>query len=81
VTFLGGSTGFDPRESSSGYIIWVNQKGILVDPPAFSSDSLTDIGIPPTMIDKIILTHCHADNDSGIFQKMLSGHTVEVSPE
>lgn len=79
VTFLGASNGFDPVDSTSGFIIWINQRGILVDPPAFSTDSLTDIGVPPNMLDKVILTHCHADHDSGIFQKLLCGHTVEVS--
>lgn len=78
VTFLGSSNGFDPTDSTSGFIVWINQKGILVDPPAFSTDALMTIGIPPSMIDKIILTHVHADHDSGIFQKILSSTATEI---
>lgn len=78
ITFLGSSNGFDPVDSTSGFIVWINQKGILVDPPAFSTDALHRIGIPPSMIDKIILTHVHADHDSGIFQKILSSTATEI---
>jgi ribonuclease BN (tRNA processing enzyme) len=49
-----------------------------VDPPAFSTDALMRIGIPPSMIDKIILTHVHADHDSGVFQKILSATATEI---
>ena len=31
-------------------------------------------GVTGTLIDKIIVTHCHADHDAGAFQKILSGH-------
>jgi ribonuclease BN (tRNA processing enzyme) len=78
ITFLGSSNGFDPVDSTSGFIVWINQKGILVDPPTFSTDALLKIGIPPSMIDKIILTHVHADHDSGIFQKILSSTATEI---
>lgn len=30
------------------------------------------------MIDKVILTHCHADHDSGILQKVLTATAVEI---
>ena len=78
VTVLGASHGFDCHGSTSGYIIWVNQRGIMVDPPPFSGTSLRDFGIPPNIIDKIIITHCHADHDAGSFQKILMAHQVEI---
>jgi hypothetical protein len=31
------SHGFDPKGSTSGYIFWVNGRGIMVDPPPFAS--------------------------------------------
>jgi hypothetical protein len=37
VTVLGASHGFDASGSTSGYIVWVNQRGIMIDPPPFSS--------------------------------------------
>lgn len=37
ITVLGASHGFDASGSTSGYIIWVNQRGIMIDPPPFSS--------------------------------------------
>lgn len=37
ITVLGASHGFDAAGSTSGYIIWVNQRGIMIDPPPFSS--------------------------------------------
>lgn len=36
VTVLGSSHGFDTVGSTSGYILWINQRGIMVDPPPFS---------------------------------------------
>jgi glyoxylase-like metal-dependent hydrolase (beta-lactamase superfamily II) len=50
----------------------------MVDPPPFSGTSLREFGIPPNIIDKIIITHCHADHDAGSFQKILMAHQVEV---
>jgi len=37
VTILGSSHGFDCKGSTSGYILWINQRGVMVDPPPFSS--------------------------------------------
>ena len=37
VTILGSSHGFDCKGSTSGYIVWINQRGVMVDPPPFSS--------------------------------------------
>ena len=48
-----------------------------MDPPPFSQSALNTYGVTPGLIDKIILTHCHADHDAGVFQKILSGNTIE----
>jgi CRP-like cAMP-binding protein/glyoxylase-like metal-dependent hydrolase (beta-lactamase superfamily II) len=78
ITTLGNSHGFDITGSTSGFIIWVGGKGIMVDPPPFSSAILKSEGIHPSLIEKIILSHCHADHDSGAFHKILESQPVEL---
>ena len=77
ITMLGNSHGFDCCGSTSGLIIWINQKGIMVDPPPYSSKALREQGISPNLIEKIIITHCHADHDSGAFHKIIEASSVE----
>ena len=71
VTCLGPSHGFDPSENTSGFIIWLNHQGIMVDPPVNSTEWLEDSNVNPKLIDSIIVTHCHSDHDAGTFQKIL----------
>jgi CRP-like cAMP-binding protein/phosphoribosyl 1,2-cyclic phosphodiesterase len=71
VTVLGSSHGFDPAGKTTGLLLWLNRRGILVDPPVDASPQLRAQGVAPKLIDGIILTHCHADHDSGTFQKIL----------
>ena len=78
LTILGNSHGFDPDGTTTGFVVWVNGKGVMVDPPPHSSKFLIDHGIQPKTITAIILTHCHADHDAGTFQKMITEHKVEL---
>ena len=78
VTVLGNSHGFDKSGSVSGYVLWINGRGVMIDPPPYSSATLEREGIRPRMIVAIILTHCHADHDAGAFQKVLTGSPVVV---
>lgn len=78
ITCLGPSHGFDPTENTSGYIIWLNHTGIMVDPPVDSTEWLNDSNVNPKFIDSIILTHCHADHDAGTFQKILEEGRITV---
>ena len=78
LTTLGNSHGFDKNGSVSGYVLWVNGRGIMIDPPPYSSATLEQAGIRPRTIVAIILTHCHADHDAGAFQKVLTGSPVVV---
>jgi len=71
VTVLGSSHGFDATGSTSGFVLWINKRGIMVDPPPNATTILQACGIVPNMIDCVILTHCHADHDAGTFQKIL----------
>jgi CRP-like cAMP-binding protein len=78
VTCLGPSHGFDPRDNTSGFIIWLNHNGIMVDPPVNSTEWLLQSNVNPKFIDSIILTHCHADHDAGTFQKILEEGRVTI---
>lgn len=78
MTCLGPSNGFDPEENTSGFILWVNHNGIMIDPPVNSTEWLLDSNVSPKFIDSIILTHCHADHDAGTFQKILEEGRVSI---
>ncbi|MBN2158457.1 MAG: cAMP/cGMP-dependent 3',5'-cyclic-AMP/GMP phosphodiesterase [Spirochaetes bacterium] len=78
VTCLGPSHGFDPQENTSGFIVWLNHNGIMVDPPVNSTEWLVDSNVNPKLTDSIILTHCHADHDAGTFQKILQEQRVTI---
>jgi glyoxylase-like metal-dependent hydrolase (beta-lactamase superfamily II) len=78
VTVLGNSHGFDKNGNTSGYVLWVNGRGIMIDPPPYSSSALEMEGIRPQTIIAIIITHCHADHDAGAFQKIVTGARVAI---
>jgi len=78
VTCLGPSHGFDPTDNTSGFIIWLNGNGIMVDPPVNSTEWLERSNVNPKFIDSIILTHAHADHDAGTFQKILEESRVTI---
>ena len=71
VTVLGSSHGFDPSGRTSGYVLWLNKRGYMIDPPPQSTAILLANNIPPSLITGVIVTHCHADHDAGTFQKIL----------
>ncbi len=78
VTCLGPSHGFDPKDNTSGFIVWLNGNGIMIDPPVNSTEWLVRSNVNPKFIDSIILTHCHADHDAGTFQKILEEVRVTI---
>lgn len=78
VTCLGPSHGFDPDDNTSGFIIWLNHKGIMVDPPVNSTEWLRESNVNPRLINHVILTHCHADHDAGTLQKILEESKVTI---
>ncbi len=78
ITCLGPSHGFDPSQNTSGFLLWINKVGIMVDPPVNSTQWLRDSNVNPKLIDSVILTHCHADHDSGTFQKILEETKINI---
>lgn len=71
MTVLGASHGFDPQGKTTGFILWIGRRGVLIDPPVDTTHHLRESGVMPKIIDGVILTHCHADHDSGVFAKLL----------
>ncbi len=78
VTVLGASHGFDPTGKTTGFLLWLGGRAILVDPPTDATDYLRVRGVAPKTIDGVILTHCHADHDAGTFQKLLEEGQVAL---
>ena len=78
ITCLGPSNGFDPTENSAGFILWLNKRGIMIDPPVNTTEWLIDSNVSPKLTKSIILTHCHADHDAGTLQKILEEKKVTV---
>ena len=78
ITCLGPSHGFDPEDNTSGFILWINRRGIMIDPPVNSTEWLRQSNVNPKLIHHVILTHCHADHDAGTFQKILEEFPVYI---
>ncbi len=78
VTCLGYSHGFDPKSNTSGFILWFNGSGVIIDPPVNSIEWLQKSNVNSKLIDSIILTHTHADHDAGTFQKILLEDKIKI---
>ncbi|OHD42935.1 MAG: hypothetical protein A2086_17325, partial [Spirochaetes bacterium GWD1_27_9] len=78
ITILGASHGFDPNGKTSGFIFWINGSGVMIDPPIDSSWWLLEENVEPRMVNSVILTHCHADHDAGLMQKILQEGRVTL---
>jgi CRP-like cAMP-binding protein/phosphoribosyl 1,2-cyclic phosphodiesterase len=78
ITCLGPSHGFDPGDNTSGFLLWINRRGIMIDPPVNTTEWLIDSNVSPKLTDSIILTHCHADHDAGTLQKILEEGKITV---
>lgn len=78
VTILGSGHGFDCKGKTTGFILWVNHRGIMVDPPVDATQWLAEREVSSRSIDSIILTHCHADHDGGTLQKCLQAGKIRL---
>jgi CRP-like cAMP-binding protein len=78
VTPLGTSHGFDATGDFTSFIIWVDSKGILVDPSSEALAYLDQIGVAPLDVPYVFLTHVHADHDGGLVEKLVSGSQTTV---
>src|SRR5262245_31606233 len=78
VTPFGTSHGFDATGDFTSFIIWLNDKGILVDPSSEALAYLDQIGIAPQDVPYVFLTHVHADHDGGLVEKLVGGSQTRV---
>jgi CRP-like cAMP-binding protein/phosphoribosyl 1,2-cyclic phosphodiesterase len=78
VTVLGSSHGFDPGGKTTGFVLWINHRGVLVDPPPDATSLLAEAGVPAAHVRAVVLTHCHADHDAGVFQKLLEAGRCDL---
>jgi CRP-like cAMP-binding protein len=78
VTPLGTSHGFDATGDFTSFIIWVDSKGILVDPSSEALAYLDQIGVAPLDVPYVFLTHVHADHDGGLVERLVSGTQTRV---
>ena len=78
VTVLGNSSGFDSKHDTTGLLVWIGGRGVLVDPPVDCIALLHKAGIPSRLITAVVISHCHADHDSGAFQWLLHERKLEL---
>jgi CRP-like cAMP-binding protein len=78
ATPLGTSHGFDPAGDVTSFIIWINGRGMFVDPSSEALAYLRQIGVAEVDVPFVFLTHIHADHDSGLIEKLLSGSRTTV---
>lgn len=56
ITYLPKLSSVIPAENSFGFIIWLNGRGLLIDPPPFTSKILTKMQISSSVIEWVIIT-------------------------
>lgn len=78
ITVLGAGHGFDVNSRTSGFIIWIGGRGLLVDPPAHTTQWMKARNLDSRLVEDILLTHCHADHDSGTLQKVMEEGRVRL---
>ena len=66
LTMLGNSDGFDSGGTTTGFVLWMNRRGIMVDPPPHSGALLKRHGISARLMRGVILTHCFPEVDTRV---------------
>ncbi|MEO1170772.1 MAG: MBL fold metallo-hydrolase [Myxococcota bacterium] len=68
---LGVRGGFDPSGPTTGFLLWVNGRGILFDGPPKALQVLDAQGVSPDDIEALVLSHCHEDHMASFAELVL----------
>jgi ribonuclease BN (tRNA processing enzyme) len=67
ITFLGtGSGSTTPRRAGTSILLQAGDDGLLLDCGPRSFDRMVDLGISPTVVDSVLLSHLHPDHTLGL---------------
>jgi CRP-like cAMP-binding protein len=78
VTCLGNSTGFDPNDYATSFIVWMKGTGMVVDPSPEAIKTLENLGFNDVNCPYVLLTHCHEDHDGGLLSLILQGKKINL---
>lgn len=68
---LGVRGGFDPSGPTTGFLLWLNGRGVLFDGPPKALQVLDAQGISPDDIEALVLSHCHEDHMASFAELVL----------
>ncbi|OGQ57119.1 MAG: hypothetical protein A3I75_07350 [Deltaproteobacteria bacterium RIFCSPLOWO2_02_FULL_50_16] len=75
---ISASSGFDPKEGTSGFILFNEGRAILIDPPVGTIQFLERYGIPESAIEGVLITHTHEDHDQGLLEQLSRGRHLRL---
>ncbi len=78
VSFVGTGSGFNPLRRTTSFVLWIEGKGILVDPVMDPWAELSKLGVDDTDVPSVLLTHCHADHDAGMIRAVLHQRKIRL---
>jgi len=78
VSFVGTGSGFNPFRRTTSFVLWIDGKGILVDPVMDPWVELNRLGIEDVDVPSVFLTHCHADHDAGMIRAVLHQRRIRL---
>jgi CRP-like cAMP-binding protein/ribonuclease BN (tRNA processing enzyme) len=71
VSFVGAGSGFSPFRRTTSFVLWIDGKGVFVDPVIDPWVELNRLGIHDVDVPSVLLTHCHADHDAGMIRAVI----------
>jgi len=86
VTFLGTSSGMDPNGMTSNQIVWAGRRHFLIDIGAPTRAAMTTVGLNPSNITDVMITHLHEDHVAGALayfhwhQEYYRQHSTDGTP-
>ena len=78
VSFVGTGRGFNPFRRTTSFVLWIDGKGVLVDPVMDPWVELNRLGIDDVDVPSVFLTHCHADHDAGMIRAVLHQRRIRL---